>query len=78
MSTQPSEVLEEMDLIVNFAPTGMIPTKDMTPHVPVSVAEVVEDVHEALVTTVPGRACRTMCHASGALSATISPFPVAR
>jgi 3-keto-5-aminohexanoate cleavage enzyme len=47
MSTQPSEVLEEMDLIVNFAPTGMIPTKDMTPHVPVSVAEVVEDVHEA-------------------------------
>jgi 3-keto-5-aminohexanoate cleavage enzyme len=36
-----------MDLIVNFAPTGMIPTKDMTPHVPVSVSEIVEDVHEA-------------------------------
>jgi len=26
-----------MDLIVNFTPTGMIPTKAMTPHVPVSV-----------------------------------------
>jgi len=37
-----------MDLIVNFAPTGMIPTKDMTPHVPVSVQEIVEDVHQAV------------------------------
>ncbi len=36
-----------LDLIVNFAPTGMIPTKRMTPHVPVSVAEIVEQVHEA-------------------------------
>jgi 3-keto-5-aminohexanoate cleavage enzyme len=36
-----------MDLIVNLAPTGMIPTKAMTPHVPVSVSEIVEDVHEA-------------------------------
>ncbi len=36
-----------MDLIVNFAPTGMIPTKRMTPHVPVSIAEIVEQVHEA-------------------------------
>jgi uncharacterized protein (DUF849 family) len=36
-----------MDLIVNLAPTGMIPTKKMTPHVPVSVSEIVEDVHEA-------------------------------
>ena len=36
-----------MDLIVNFAPTGMIPTKAMTPHVPVSVQEIIEDVHEA-------------------------------
>jgi|GEM_PF-3149963 len=24
-----------MDVIVNFTPTGMIPTKEMTPHVPV-------------------------------------------
>ena len=35
-----------MNLIVNFTPTGMIPTKGMTPHVPVSVSEIVEDVHE--------------------------------
>lgn len=37
-----------MDLIVNFTPTGMVPTKEMTPHVPISVAEVVEDVHRAV------------------------------
>ena len=37
-----------MDLIVNFTPTGMIPTKEMTPHVPISVAEVVESVHMAV------------------------------
>ncbi|HPY52294.1 MAG TPA: 3-keto-5-aminohexanoate cleavage protein, partial [Sedimentisphaerales bacterium] len=37
-----------MDLIVNFTPTGMIPTKAMTPHVPVSVQEIVEDVHRAV------------------------------
>ena len=36
-----------MDLILNFTPTGMIPTKEMTPHVPATVSEVVEDVHEA-------------------------------
>lgn len=34
-------------LIINFTPTGMIPTKKMTPHVPVSVSEIVEDVHRA-------------------------------
>ena len=34
-------------LIINFTPTGMIPTKEMTPHVPVQVNEIVEDVHEA-------------------------------
>ncbi|MFB9056384.1 3-keto-5-aminohexanoate cleavage protein [Mariniflexile ostreae] len=32
------------DLIINFTPTGMIPTKAMTPHVPVGVSEIVEDV----------------------------------
>jgi 3-keto-5-aminohexanoate cleavage enzyme len=37
----------QMDVIVNFAPTGMIPTKQLTPHVPVSVSEIVDDVHEA-------------------------------
>ena len=35
------------DLIINFTPTGMIPTKALTPHVPVSVSEIVEGVHEA-------------------------------
>ena len=34
-------------LIINFTPTGIIPTKDMTPHVPVTVNEIVEDVHKA-------------------------------
>jgi 3-keto-5-aminohexanoate cleavage enzyme len=36
-----------INLIVNFTPTGMIPTKEMTSHVPVTVSEVVADVHEA-------------------------------
>jgi uncharacterized protein (DUF849 family) len=34
-------------IIVNFTPTGMIPTREMTPYVPISVSEIVEDVHEA-------------------------------
>jgi 3-keto-5-aminohexanoate cleavage enzyme len=34
-------------LIINFTPTGMIPTKEMTPYVPVTVSEIIEDVHEA-------------------------------
>ncbi len=37
-----------MNLIINFTPTGMIPTKDLTPHIPVTVSEIVEDVHEAI------------------------------
>lgn len=36
-----------MNVIINFTPTGMIPTKEMTEHVPVSPAEVVEDVRRA-------------------------------
>jgi uncharacterized protein (DUF849 family) len=36
-----------MDVIINFAPTGMIPTKEMTPHVPITVNEIIEDVHRA-------------------------------
>ncbi len=35
------------ELVINFTPTGMIPTKEMTPHVPVSPSEIIEDVHEA-------------------------------
>lgn len=30
--------------ILNFTPTGMIPTKKMTPHVPVTPDEIIEDV----------------------------------
>jgi len=33
--------------ILNFTPTGMIPTKEMTPHVPVQPAEIVAQVLEA-------------------------------
>jgi 3-keto-5-aminohexanoate cleavage enzyme len=37
----------EEPLIIDFTPTGMIPTKDMTPHVPISVSEIIEDIHAA-------------------------------
>jgi len=43
------------DLIINFTPTGMIPTKAMTPRVPISVQEIIEDVlraHEIGITLV--------------------------
>lgn len=36
------------ELVVNFCPTGMIPTKAMTPHVPVTPAEVIEEAGRAL------------------------------
>ena len=36
-----------MNLIINFTPTGMIPTKEMTDHVPITASEIIEDVHEA-------------------------------
>jgi uncharacterized protein (DUF849 family) len=35
------------DLIINFAPTGLIPTKDLNPNVPISPEEIIEQVHEA-------------------------------
>jgi 3-keto-5-aminohexanoate cleavage enzyme len=34
------------DLIINFTPTGMIPTKDMTPEVPVTPEEIIDQVLE--------------------------------
>jgi len=37
-----------MKLVINFTPTGMIPTKEMTSHVPVSAQEIVEDIHRAV------------------------------
>ena len=36
------------DLSISFCPNGMIPTKKMTPHVPITVNEIVEDVHRAV------------------------------
>ena len=37
----------EENLIIDFTPTGLIPTKSLTPHVPVSVPEIIEDIHSA-------------------------------
>ncbi len=34
-------------LIINFTPTGMIPTREMTPYVPITPAEIIRDVLEA-------------------------------
>jgi len=33
--------------ILNFTPTGMIPTRTMTPHVPITPSEIVKDVDKA-------------------------------
>src|SRR4030042_124654 len=37
-----------MNLIINFVPTGMIPSKKMSPYVPVSAQEIIEDVQQAV------------------------------
>lgn len=34
-------------IIINFCPTGMIPTRSQNPFVPISPAEIIEQVHEA-------------------------------
>ena len=34
-------------LIINFAPTGMIPTKEMTEFAPLTVPEIIDDVFQA-------------------------------
>ncbi|HRZ99029.1 MAG TPA: 3-keto-5-aminohexanoate cleavage protein, partial [Paludibacter sp.] len=34
-------------IIINFCPTGMLPTKAMTPYVPCSPSEIVEQTHQA-------------------------------
>lgn len=36
--------------IINFCPTGMVPTREMTPYVPVSPQEIIEQTHEAYET----------------------------
>ncbi len=35
------------DLVINFTPTGMIPTRELSPHVPIEPAEIVEDILSA-------------------------------
>ncbi len=35
------------NFVLNFTPTGMIPTKDMTPHVPVTPDEIIEQTLQA-------------------------------
>jgi uncharacterized protein (DUF849 family) len=37
----------EDNLIIDFTPTGMIPTKSITPYVPVTTSEIIEDIHLA-------------------------------
>ena len=37
-----------MNLIINYTPTGMIPSKELTPLVPITVSEIIEDVHRVL------------------------------
>lgn len=37
----------EENLIIDFTPTGMIPTRSLTRHVPISSSEIIEDVHSA-------------------------------
>lgn len=37
----------DSNLIIDFTPTGMIPNKDITPYVPVSPDEIIEDVRKA-------------------------------
>ena len=34
-------------VVINFCPTGMVPTKEITPHVPISPSEIIEQTHEA-------------------------------
>ena len=36
--------MEKKKFLLNFTPTGMIPTKEMTPHVPVTPEEIVDQV----------------------------------
>lgn len=35
-------------LIINLAPTGMVPTKAMSPHIPISVSEIVADAQRCV------------------------------
>ena len=37
-----------MNCIINFTPTGMIPTRKLTPFVPITPEEIIEEVHQAV------------------------------
>lgn len=41
---QKNSLMTNNKFILNFTPTGLIPTKEMTPHVPTTAAEIVEQV----------------------------------
>ena len=46
-NVQPSKevVIQHMEkLIINFTPTGMLPTREMTPHIPITPQEIIEQV----------------------------------
>lgn len=34
-------------IIINFCPTGMVPTKELNPHVPIEPSEIIDITHEA-------------------------------
>jgi uncharacterized protein (DUF849 family) len=36
-----------MKVVINFTPTGLLPTKEMAPNVPISISQIIEDVHKA-------------------------------
>lgn len=38
--------MKNKKIVINFCPTGMIPTKEMTPYVPVSPQEIIEQTHQ--------------------------------
>ncbi|WP_346864310.1 3-keto-5-aminohexanoate cleavage protein [uncultured Draconibacterium sp.] len=40
-------ILRMHKFLINFTPTGMVPTKELTPHVPISPEEIVKEVLEA-------------------------------
>lgn len=35
------------EVIINFCPTGMVPTREMTPHIPIQPSEIIEQTHQA-------------------------------
>jgi 3-keto-5-aminohexanoate cleavage enzyme len=39
--------MDEKKTIINFCPTGMVPVKSSTPHVPIHPQEIIEQTHEA-------------------------------